>query len=136
MLVGLMAYHHVRGGVFVDYLCTSKSHRRQGLARRLLHSLGPVRVTLITLSLSSQHRFYTKLGFEPACDCPYEACMGEVCLGCKQKTSADAMMTFTSDQLPWKESMGLLRGVGLGKVGAQRFLCPECAEMRYRLVYA
>lgn len=136
MLVGLMAYHHVPGGVFVDYLCTSKSHRRQGVARRLLHSLGSVRVTLITLSLSPQHGFYTKLGFEPAHDCLYPAYMGEVCLGCNQNVPEDTTTTsLTPDQLPWTESMSLLRGVGLGKVGVQRFLRPATANMRYRLVY-
>ena len=136
MLVGLMAYHHVPGGVFVDYLCTSKSYRRKGVARRLLHSLGSVRVTLITLTLSPQHGFYTKLGFEPAFDCPYEACMGEICLGCNQNAPEDITMTsLTPDQLPWAESMSLLRGVGLGAVGVQRFLRPETANMRYRLVY-
>ena len=143
-LAGFLAYHHVENGVFVDYLCTSKVHRRKGNARRLLRSLGATRVTLITLTLSRQHAFYIKVGFVPTRESPYEASVGETCLVAdqeeewKENGGGDSSVEggLSSHQVPWHEVSSLLREVGLGRKGVRRLVRPDDPEMRYRLVRA
>jgi len=138
-LAGFIAYHHsAHDEVFVDYVCTSKTHRRKGIARRLLNSFGSVRVTLIVVTFSRPHKIYTKLGFLPISDGPYEAKMGEVCLT-RQQAAAECptIQTLDADRLPREELSKLLREVGLGNRGIHhRFVRCGHPEMRYRVVYA
>lgn len=84
-LVGVLATHSLKNGedrgVFVDYICTKKSCRRRGVARRLLESLGSNHIWLVVHSFTPAFRAYLKLGFVTvATVAHYESSALETCM--------------------------------------------------------
>lgn len=144
---GLVAFHSVADGFFVDYVGVRKRHRRQGLGTVLMESVVPrgssESVHLIVAETKNVH-FYARRGFRGTLSSPYDPSIGESALvrvGSGPSTTPDAAAHPSPrewDQLSAQEQSDALVLVAqterMSTKAAWRLLSPNDPRMRYGIM--
>ena len=143
-IIGVLAFHAItdsgRVGVFVDYICTKKSCRRQGVARRMLSSVDKD-IWLVVQSFGSAFRAYLKMDFVPVNRiAKYEHSALETCMFRAQRSSGHpypypVLTRSAMVQNDWECIIKFIcENTNVSKSAARRLLAEYDPSMEYMIV--